>query len=229
MHRILDTSKDEGQRNLCVTGNSVNTFRLVELGTGDGTVDGVGVCLRNLGQRSAGVEVCKCLACSLACDITAIPNASEVGKGGKAYTYNDDPPVKFFPLTTIPSMNTTHRSDSTTLNFGLFDTCVKLESTSPMEKTPPSVKPVAKERDKEKVMNCEMEELSARMFSTRGFPSNREFASAVSTEERRGGPTPSSPVSWFVVAFVPGAETAKVFGQRWKGQWTEILKDVLKA
>ena len=109
----------------------------------------------------------------------------------------------------IPSMSTTHRSDSTTVNFGLFVICVKLESTSPIEKMPPSVKPVAKERDKENVMNCEMDELSARMFSTSGFPSNLELASALSTDERRGGPTPSSPVSWFVVAFVPGAETAK--------------------
>ena len=118
-------------------------------------------------------------------------------------------PEKFWPLTTIPSISTTQRLWLTTSRFGWLVTEESVLFTSPIVYVPPSVEPVANERERLNVEICGNEPFSAKILSTSVLPwfSNCVFSNASFMAERAGGPTPSNPLSLFVVALVPGSET----------------------
>ena len=102
----------------------------------------------------------------------------------------------FFPLTMIPSRATMNASPlgSTIGSLGLFFMAEYVELISPIVNTPPSVNPVANDRDSAKVEMGDSEGLVANMFSGTVEPSKLVLLSATKTEERRGRPTPISPL-----------------------------------
>lgn len=75
-------------------------------------------------------------------------------------TYKALPPETGWPLTNMPSIRTTHRSVLMTGSFEAWVTAVKFESISPIVKIPPSVVPVAWERESWKVMKVERDVLA---------------------------------------------------------------------
>lgn len=95
-------------------------------------------------------------------------------------------PVTFLPFTTIPSINTVHRSFRTTSSCALFDTAVKFDAISPTVKIPPSVAPVDTERDNWKEMNSFNDGSASNTFCKKKSPSKFVDDKVVAIWEREG-------------------------------------------